>query len=334
MTASFSAGLIGLGWMGAQHLEVLEQRSDVRVTAVADTDRGRATDAAGRFGAQAYESWQEMIERGHLDLLWICTPPRTHREIAVHALQRGLNVYLEKPIARSVEDGSAIVAAAEASSSVCAVGYQWHALDLVERLRSELQGQTVGLALAISVGPTQERAWFINRAEGGGNILERGSHQVDLVRAVAGEVDAVQVLAGTAPLARAATPGKGDIEDAAGTLLRLRNGGVAVTVVGWLKNGQPGRYSLDVAADDATLHVTLDPDFTLEGQSHGRPVQVKAAQPPLEASIARFLDAVRTGDRKRVPCLPPDALRTLAVVAAIERALETGSQVAVDLVAA
>jgi predicted dehydrogenase len=320
--------------MGAQHLEVLTRRPDVRVTGVSDRDAARADGVAGRIGATKYGSLEELLDRGRPDAVWICTPPKTHREMALGALQRGVNVYLEKPIARTVDDGAAIVAAAEASSAVCAIGYQWHALDLVERMGAELEGQTVGLAVAISVGPTQERPWFIRRAEGGGNILERGSHQVDLVRAVAGEVDAVQVAPSAVPLARASTPDKGDIEDAAGTLLRLRDGGVAVTVVGWLKDGQPGRYSLEVAAGDATLRLNLDPDFTLEGTSRGRTIHAQAAEPPLEASIGRFLDAVRTGDRDRVACPPPNALRTLAVVAAIERALGSGLQVAVELVPA
>jgi predicted dehydrogenase len=105
---------------------------------------------------------------------------------------------------------------------------------------------------------------------------------------------------------------------------------VATIAVAWLKDGQPGRYSLDVMAADATLHMALDPDFILEGVSRGRPVQVKSATPPLEASITRFLEAVRTGNPALVACAPADAARTLAVVTACERSLDTGQPVAVD----
>jgi predicted dehydrogenase len=322
--------MIGLGWMGGQHLEVLGRLTGITVTAVCDSDQARAGEVAARLHGDAYPSWQELLERGRPDVLWVCTPPAAHREPVLNALARGVHVYLEKPIARTVEDGAAIAAAAAASPAVCAIGYQWHALDLVERLRDELDGQPVGLAVAVSVGPTQERPWFLQRAQGGGNLLERGSHQVDLVRVVAGEVEAVQVAASAVPLARASGPGRGDIEHAAGMLLRLKQGGVAVTIVGWLKDGQPGRYSLDVSAADATLRLNLDPDFTLEGVSHGRPVSARAARHPLESSVVRFLDAVRAGDRSRVACPPADALRTLAVVAACEQALASGEQVEVE----
>jgi predicted dehydrogenase len=330
VTSELSAGMVGLGWMGGQHLEVLGRLKGIKVTAVCDSDQDRAREVAARLKAESYGSWQDLLERARPDVLWVCTPPGAHREPVVSALKRGVHVYLEKPIARTVEDGAAIVSAAASSSAVCAVGYQWHALDLVERLRAELEGQAVGLMVAVSVGPTQERPWFLQRAQGGGNLLERGSHQVDLVRALAGEVVAVQVAASAVPLARASAPARGDIEDAAGMLLRLRHGGVAVTVVGWLKDGQPGRYSLDVLATDATVRLNLDPDFTLDGVSRGRPVSARAARHPLESSVNRFLEAVRAGDPTRVACPPSDALRTLAVVAACERALASGEQVAVD----
>ena len=68
-----------------------------------------------------------MLEAEELDLLWVCTPPLHHRGPAVAALAAGVHVYLEKPIARTLEDAAAIVDAAGSAAGVCAVGYQWHA---------------------------------------------------------------------------------------------------------------------------------------------------------------------------------------------------------------
>src|SRR5581483_5243012 len=98
----------------------------------------------------------------------------------------------EKPIARTLEDARTIVDTAERTGVVCAIGYQWHALELLDDVRRELGGQRLALLAGRSIGPTHSRPWFLDRGQGGGNVLERGSHHIDLQRAVAGEIVSVQ----------------------------------------------------------------------------------------------------------------------------------------------
>jgi predicted dehydrogenase len=319
-------GLVGAGWIGADHAAVLGRLDGVELAAVCDVDRERADALAS--GASVYERWDELLDREQPDALWVCTPPLLHREVAVGALEQGIPVYLEKPIARTLDDAEAIVAAADGSGAVCAVGYQWHATDVLGDLQRELEGQEVALLVGRSVGPTGSRPWFLDRAQGGGNLLERGSHQIDLVRTVAGEVVRVQAAASSVLLGQA-EGARGDIEDAATLVLHLAGGGLATIAVAWTRQGQPGHYSLDVVATDATLRLTLDPEFTLRGVSRGREVAATSAQHPFERSIGRFLDAVRAGDPSSVACAPADATRTLAVANACEQALASGETVTV-----
>jgi predicted dehydrogenase len=103
-------------------------------------------------------------------------------------------------------------------------------------------------------------------------------------------------------------------------------------VVAWTRPGQPGSYGLDVVASDSTFRLNLDPDFTLTGMSHDRPVTRQSASHPLERSWRRFLHAVAERDPSAVACTPSDAAATLAVAAAAERALETGEVVPVATV--
>jgi predicted dehydrogenase len=251
----------------------------------------------------------------------------------VAALTRGLPLYLEKPIARTLEDAAVIAEAAERTGTVCAVGYQWHALDLLDDLRDVLQDDQIGLLVGTSIGPTQSRPWFLDRRAGGGNLLERGSHHLDLVRAVGGDVVSVQAAAGRVRLAGSSEQG-GDIDDAVTIMLELASGALATVVVAWTRPGQPGSYALDVVAADSTLRLNLDPDFTLTGMSHDRPVTRRAASQPLERSLGRFLHAVTERDPSAVACAPPDAVATLAVAVAAERALETAQAVSIGSVAA
>ena len=180
------------------------------------------------------------------------------------------------------------------------------------------------------IGPAQSRPWFLDKHAGGGNLLERGSHHLDLARAVAGEVTAVQAAAGRVRLARSAGEAAGDIDDALTMLLQHASGALATIVVAWTRPGQPGSFSLDILASNATLQLALDPDFTLTGMSGGQWVDRRAASPPFERSMRRFLRAVAGRDPAAVPCTPRDAAATLAVAAAAERALETSRAVAVE----
>jgi myo-inositol 2-dehydrogenase / D-chiro-inositol 1-dehydrogenase len=322
-------GMIGAGWIAQDHKRVLGSLAEAELVAVCDLDSERAEALASGTGARTYRDWRELLDREDLGAVIVAVPPQAHREPAVAALGRGLPVYLEKPIARTAEDAAEIVAVAKSTGTVCAVGYQWHALDLLGDLPPLLAGQQIGLLLGTSIGPTQSRPWFVDMRAGGGNLLERGSHHLDLARTVAGEVASVQTAAGRVRLARSGGEG-GDIDDALTMMLEMTSGALATIVVGWTKPGQPGRYGLDIVASDATLRLALDPDFTLTGLSAGQPVDKRAASQPMERSMSRFLRAVRERDPAAVVCTPPDAAATLAVAIAAERALETSRAVPVD----
>jgi predicted dehydrogenase len=330
---ALSAGLIGAGWIAERHLAVLDEAADVRLAAVCDVELARAETVAGARGARAYERWEQMLERERLDVLWVCTPPLHHRGPAVQALRRGIHVYLEKPLARDVADGLEIVAAAAAADAICAVAYQWHALELLDELRARVAGQAIGLIVGHNFGPTVGRPWFVARSQGGGQIFERASHHIDLQRAIAGEVVQVRAASGSVALAIAdpqQASGPDSIEHVGSLLLHFASGALGAIHTAWTHAGQPQSYGLDVVATDATLELNLGPDqFWLRGCAASAAVDVSSTD-PFARSIRRFLDAVRAGDPSRVACTPADALGTLRVAVACERALATGETVTVS----
>jgi myo-inositol 2-dehydrogenase/D-chiro-inositol 1-dehydrogenase len=325
-------GIIGGGWIARRHVPAIDSAEGVALVAACDADEPRAAAIAEPRGARAYAQWEEMLEREALDAVWVCTPPLLHRGPAVAALERGINVYLEKPIARTLEDGEAITGAAAGSDAVCAVGYQWHASELLDEVRDVLggAGQSVGMMIGRNLGPTAARPWFMDRAQGGGQILERGSHHIDLQRAIAGEVVAAEASGGSVRLAQPAqTSTPGDIEDVLVLLLHFANGALGCVNMAWTRDGQPGRFTLDVLASDASIWLDLGGGrYRMSGVGGGRELHADYGD-PLGRSIGRFLEGARSGDRNRVFCTPADALRTLAVVLACERALAEGGRVSV-----
>jgi predicted dehydrogenase len=329
-------GFVGAGAVSEHHLAVLSEHPDVGVTAICDVDEARAGVVAERCGARAFSDWQKMLAADAMDALFVCTPPAHHAAPAIAALGRALPVYLEKPLARARADGEAIVEAWRQSGAVCAVGYQWRSLDVLDELRSLLRGAQPGLLVSRSFGPTegarrdleQPASWFADPAASGGLLFELASHDIDLQIALAGPVESVQTSAGSGLLAlagRAPNP----LDDAIAVLLRFAGGGIGAAHVAWSTQQRPPLYALDVQAAHAALQLVLDPVFELRGRVDGAAVAVTGAVHPRVSSVERFLAAARNRDPAAVPCSPADALATLRAVLACERAIASGERVAV-----
>jgi len=329
-------GFVGAGAITEHHLAILGEQPDIVVAAVCDIDGERAQAVARRAGASAFTRWEEMLAAGSLDALFVCTPPMHHAAPAIAAFERGLAVYLEKPLARSLADGEAIVAAWQRSGAVCAVGYQWRSLDVVLQLRALLGKAQPGLLVSRSFGPTegarrdleQGAGWFADPVASGGLLFELASHDIDLQIALAGPVESVQATAGSGLLALADRP-PSRLDDAVSVLLRFAGGGIGACHVAWSTEQSPPLYALDVQAADAALQLVLDPAFELSGHAHGAEVSVLGTEHPRVSTVARFLDATRSRDPAAVPCSPADALMTLRALLACEQAIATGERVSV-----
>jgi predicted dehydrogenase len=330
-------GFVGAGAIAEHHLAVLSELPDVLVAAVCDLDGRRANEVARRSGAQAFTDWEAMLADVRLDALFVCTPPMQHAGPAIAAFKRSLAVYLEKPLARRLADGEAIVSAWRGSGAVCAVGYQWRSLDVLREVRSQLRDDVPGMLVSRNFGPTEGARrdldgcadWFSDPGRSGGVLFELASHDVDLQIALAGPVESVQATAGSGLLAlagRASSP----LDDAVALLLRFAGGGIGAVHVAWNPAQRPPLYALDIHARDVALQLVLDPDFALRGHAHGARVDLRGGVGPRVSSVAQFLAAVRSGDRAAVACSPADALETLRAILACERSLATGRREAVQ----
>jgi predicted dehydrogenase len=165
----------------------------------------------------------------------------------------------------------------------------------------------------------------MDQAQGGGQILERGSHHIDLQRAIAGEIAAVEATAGSVRLAR--PDAAASIDDSISLTFHFADGGLGAVHSVWSRDGQPELYATDVLAEEATLALELGPEaYRLTGVSRGERVATEHSE-PMFRSIDRFLEVVRSGDASRIFCPPADAIRTLAVALACERAIESGERV-------
>lgn len=323
-------GFIGAGWAATEHARSLQVIGGADVAGIVDLDARRASEFAAWTGAPVFASPEDLIQAGALDAVVIATPPGSRRDSAVAALEAGVAVFLEKPIARTFADAIAIVRARERSGAVCAVGYQWRAAAAVAALRRAVDGAAVALMISVGVGITQARTWFGDHAQSGGLVSERGSHHIDLQRAVGGEVRRVRGVRGAVPLAGASSVATDELEDVISLSLEFTSGAIGAVHVAWTPEGFPSTHSLSVVADDGAYALELDPVFALHGTRSGASVVAESAEPPFVAGLARFLEAVRTGDPGAVACTAEDAAGSLATALACERALASGDAVAVE----
>lgn len=178
-------GLIGAGGIGAVRAEALNRSKDCTLTAVYDVAPERAAALPGT--PRVFESQEEFFDSGQFDAVAICTPPDSHRDLAVEAMQRGIHVLVEKPMAESIDSCRAMLDAAAAGNLVLAVGFNHRFFKGVDVVRQAVRDGTIGRlswirAFSGHTGLSEFKApWMYDKAVmGGGTLMDNGVHLLDL----------------------------------------------------------------------------------------------------------------------------------------------------------
>lgn len=186
-------GIIGAGAIADAHLSgYLEFGEECEVVAIADIVPGKA--AAKRethqlSGAAVYDDPQELIAAGGLDLVSIVTPPAAHAPLTIAALNAGINVLVEKPMAPSLQDCDAMLAAARESGKLLSVVAQNRFRDDLATLKEVLDSGLIGSLSHIRIDSAWWRGlsyydlWWRGtwESEGGGPTLNHAIHHIDLM---------------------------------------------------------------------------------------------------------------------------------------------------------
>jgi len=114
-------GVIGTGHMGTIHTRALSRLAEADLVGVYDSDREKAREIAGRYGTRAFGNIEDLLREA--EAVVVATPTNTHLEVCLMALERGLHVLVEKPLAHDLASGEAIVAKANEKGLTLAVGY-------------------------------------------------------------------------------------------------------------------------------------------------------------------------------------------------------------------
>jgi len=191
------------------HVPALLRLPGVTVGALADSDpdRLRALASVCPF-AVAYADYRELIDDASVDLVAVCVPATLHAPIGTAALRAGKHLFVEKPLALTRDDCDLLVAeghAADGRGSRSAVGFNLRSHRLVQQARQLVQSGRLGDIELLRTAWTADwsgrsrPAWHAERIQGGGALIEIGSHLVDLWRfLLESEVELVHALSQSA----------------------------------------------------------------------------------------------------------------------------------------
>jgi predicted dehydrogenase len=183
-------GIVGCGWVVLdRHLPALTHVQEVEVVGLADLDPA-ALGRAGRLVPQARQlaDVEALVGDPDVEAVAVTVPPAGHVEVALAALAAGKHVLVEKPVAPSLEDADRLVAAAEASPCKVVVGFNFRRHRFVQRARAMIAAGELGEVTCIRSAFTNDvplddtARWRGTRSLGGGGILDRAVHEIDLWR--------------------------------------------------------------------------------------------------------------------------------------------------------
>ena len=196
-------------------------------------------------------------------------------------------------------------------------------------MRDLFAARELGLVVVRMFGSTAGRTWFTDQAAGGGQVLERASHGIDLVQAIAGPTVRVSATGVNVPLAGADRPADSEIDDVLALTLELERGAVATVQVVWQRSELARTYEIDVIGDGARVTGVLDPEFHATGIADGVARRPSLGRRRALLGMERFLPPRAQRGSRRRGVHAAQATASLATALACEQALTSGGRVTV-----
>jgi predicted dehydrogenase len=321
------AAVIGLGWAGQQHMAAYAALPDVDLVGLAGLEAERLRELGEQFGVspeQRFTGWQDLLQNTELDVLSVAAPTTLHRPIGVAALEAGIHVLSEKPLAENAAMARELVAAAVRNDRVLDVSFNHRRRGVVKALKQLIDGGELGPIYYVKAGWVRRQgiptlgSWFTRRATaGGGPLMDLGVHMLDIVLHLLGEPEVRTATAATyaefGPRGRGGSvsttmsktgvaDGEFDVEDLSTAFLRLAGGATLLLECSWAQWVPEDLcyvtvYGADGGAGIEWVPATPKRSLTVWTERAGQPEVLRPPLPPdgeHAESVADFLAEVRS----------------------------------------
>ncbi|NLG48824.1 MAG: Gfo/Idh/MocA family oxidoreductase [Chloroflexi bacterium] len=344
MAKTVRIGIIGAGSIARYaHVPGYQAQPNVELVAAADAVPGRAAEFAAEFGIpRAYDSTEEMLNNEQLDAVSVCTPNYAHKDATIAALNAGLHVLCEKPIAMNLAEGREMVETARRLNKVLQIGLHWRFTSEAQALKRFVVGGELGDIYYGEATCMRRRGipgWGVftqKQLQGGGALIDIGVHTLDHTMWLMGNPKPVSVMGATyaafgkrADVVCIGAPWdatKFDVDDMGVAMVRFDNGPTLILRTSWAANiatsfqetrilGTQGGATMSPLRIYKEMHqslVDITPTFLPEVKPHTK-------------EIEHFIACVR-GEAECI-VVPEQVLDVQAVLDAVYRSAETGREV-------
>jgi len=315
-------GVVGCGNMGRKHTCNLSRMEEVSVVAVVDTDVAKASSLGTEVNAAVYDSTKKMLDDVSVDAVIIATPPAVRCEIVKAVTAIGIAPFVEKPIALNLDTARICYGAVKGNSVVNAVGFQLRYSPLTQQARILISGRLVTHVRTACTTPyyliMNVPHWYLQREHSGGPLLEQSIHIIDIARYMVGEITHV-----FGHGCRLVHPDLAtfDSEDSIILAYRFADGAVGTHIDSCAM--QEFNWEIELFGPNWRLLVDYARN-RLSGQLGGEIIEAKLPDSDLHMlEMQTFVKAVCCPNSNGILSDFADAIRTLAVVLAGDRSMQT-----------
>jgi predicted dehydrogenase len=281
-------GLVGSGFMGRAHAfafnavgQIFDLPLKPHLAVLADQTEKVAAEAARRLGFEkSVADWRLVMADPAVDVVAITTPNDLHKPIALAALAAGKAVYCEKPLASRLSDAREMAEAARASGLVTLVGFKYLKNPMIRLTRDIVEsgeiGEVVGFrgihAEDYMTDPEAPHS-FRTEPEGGGALMDIGSHIVSMARYLVGPITEVVAAADTVHRSRSSPAGRRPVEvdDQGAFVTRFANGALGSISASWIAPGRKMQLDFEITGTRGSLAFTQERFNELRLYTVGQP---------------------------------------------------------------
>ena len=299
-------GIVGLGWFGNVHLDQLLEMNDVEVAALATHNQEKLEKAHQKIpSARIYLDYHEMLENEELDALYICVIPSRHEDIELLACQKGIAIYVEKPIGLELKQVKYIEEKIIQSGIINSVGYQERYSKGIVRVKQWLLEEELLLAQGTWINQMPEVSWWRNEATSGGQVIEQTTHIYDIFRYLFGEFEV---------LSAKKKDGLNQVEDYSvddSSIALLQSDGILVSIYsGCYLKDSPSEIGFTLYGRNSKLEYFWGEQLVITSKDKKEILDFKKDNHHFIAS-QNFIEAVKEKDQSRIHSSYSDARRTL-----------------------
>ncbi|MED3932218.1 Gfo/Idh/MocA family oxidoreductase [Priestia megaterium] len=334
--AKVKIGVIGCGSIAQhRHLPEYKMNEQVELVAVCDINTERANSVAQQYGVKAYTNYEELLASSTVEAVSVCTPNYLHAPISVAALNSGVHVLCEKPMATSEEEAKAMIEAAKINGKKLMIGHNQRFVASHQKARELIEKGEIGKIYSFRTafghgGPEGwsvdgKDSWFFKKDEAFiGAMGDLGVHKTDMLRYILNE-EIVEVGAFVESNAKDFA----NVDDNAVCVLKTESGIIGTLAASWAYNGKEDNSTI-VYGEKGILRLEDDPTYSLVAQyATGEVVNYELGKIQSNDEggqsnshvIEQFVDAV--AEDKESPVPGEEGLKSLAVILAALKSSQT-----------